>query len=296
MPGLLCRCISRKRRAIARRDGDPVHVDWAPVHDKGRVELKRHIVVLLLLSLVLTLSAVSAYAVTLGSAHTFGVLAGSTITNTGYSVINGDVGVYPGTAVTGFPPGIVNGTLYTPDDALTLLQAKADLTTAYNAAAGAEVTETLTGQDLGGLTLAPGVYFFSSSAGLTGTLRLQDLTNSGGQWIFQIGSDLTTASGSKVLIDGGTPCDVFWQVGTSATLGTGTVFAGNIMADQSITLEGGTLNGRALAMNAAVTISAAETVNGICGAPPAPAVPEASSVALAMMSMPAMAVWFRRKK
>ena len=139
------------------------------------------------------------------------------------------------------------------------LQAQNDLTTAYNAAAGLAPTQNLTGQDLGGLTLTPGVYFFSSSAQLTGTLTLNDLGDPNAQFVFQIGSTLTTASNSSVVtINGGSMpgCNVFWQVGSSATLGTGTAFEGHILALTSITLNTGAtiLDGSALARNGAVTL------------------------------------------
>jgi hypothetical protein len=136
-----------------------------------------------------------------------------------------------------------------------------DLTTAYNNAAGATTTSTLTGTDLGGLTLVPGAYKFASSAGLTGTLTLDGGGSTTGLWIFQIGSTLTTASSSRVsLINGAQPCDVFWQVGSSATIGTATTFVGNILANTSITMTtGATLNGRALA--GAITSSGAVTLD-----------------------------------
>jgi type VI secretion system secreted protein VgrG len=167
----------------------------------------------------------------------------------------GDLGVSPGNAVTGFPPGIVNGTIHAGDP--VALQAQTDLTAAYNAAAAAPCTTDLTGQDLGGLTLTPGVYCFSSSAGLTGTLTLNAQGNPNAVFIFQIGSSLTTASNSSVVMtNGGSLCsNVFWQVGSSATLGTGTRFGGNILALETITLTtGSTLSGRALARTGAVTL------------------------------------------
>jgi hypothetical protein len=245
-----------------------------------------------ILPLVLTLLAVSSYAapvnlVDLGTAANFGLLAGSTITNTGSSVINGDVGVSPGTAVTGFGPVVVNGTTHLAD--AKAVQAQTDLTAAYITAAGAVYNTDLSTQDLGGKTLTPGVYYFSSSAGLTGNLTLNGGGDPNAQWIFRIGSTLTTASGSNVaLTNGATQGKVFWQVGSSATIGVNNNFAGNIMALQSITLNGGgILNGRALARNGAVTISSVETVN---------AVPEPSSImALGMMLIPTAAL-FRRKK
>ena len=226
------------------------------------------------LVLGLTLSAANAYAVAinLGTAGTFGLLGGAGVTNTGLSVIRGDVGSSPTPAIIGFPPGIVIGTLYTTPNAVTV-QAQSDLTTAYNAAAGAAPTMVLTGTDLGFYNaanpLGPGVYFFSTSAGLTGNLTLDGQGNPNAQWIFQIGSTLTTATNATMsFINGASPCNVFWQVGSSATIQTNTIFGGTIMALASITLNGGTLNGRALARTGAVTISAAEFVNTVCATGP----------------------------
>jgi Ice-binding-like len=202
--------------------------------------------------------------VPLGEAANFAVLAGSTVTNTGSSVITGDVGVSPGSAVTGFPPGIVNapGTIYAADT--TAANAQSDLTTAYNdAVAATPVTADLSGQDLGGKTLTPGVYHFSSSAQLTGILTL----NGGPSdvWVFQIGSTLTTASNSEVVIGNAQPCNVIWQVGSSATLGTDTAFVGTILAHDSITANTGvTVEGRLLALTAAVTLDT-NTVNNTIG-------------------------------
>ena len=202
------------------------------------------------------LTALTAHADnTLGSAYYFGVLAGSAVTNIGNTVITGDLGVYPGTAISGFPPGIVNGTIYDGD--AVAMQAQTDSLTAYNYFAGLPFNQNLTGQNLGGLTLTPGVYFYSSSAQLTGTLTLNFEGMNNANIIFQIGSALTAGGGSSVMaINLGTNDNVYWQVGSSAFLGTTANFEGTIIADQSITLDtGATIDcGRALALNGAVTM------------------------------------------
>jgi len=190
----------------------------------------------------------------LGSAANFAVLGASTVTSTGDTVLNGNLGVYSGTAITGFPPGIVNGAIYA--GGTVMRQAQMDARAAYSTLAAETPTTILTGRDLGGLTLTPGVYSFSSSAQLAGILTLDAGGNSNARFDFQIGSTLTTDSASSVsLINGAQAGNVFWQVGTSATLGTGTAFDGTIIADQSITLNTrAIIFGRALALNGAVTL------------------------------------------
>lgn len=192
----------------------------------------------------------------LGAASSFAVLGGSTVTNTGPSVVTGDLGVSPGTAVTGFGVGggTVVGTIHPGDTAAAA--ARADVTTAYNDAAARAPDQNLTGQDLGGKTLTAGVYKFDSSVGLTGALTLDGQNNPGAVFIFQIGSTLTTASASSVtVINGARSCNVFWQVGSSATLGTTTTFVGNILASASITATTGVaVDGRLLAGTGAVTM------------------------------------------
>ncbi|MHB8377811.1 MAG: ice-binding family protein [Dehalococcoidia bacterium] len=214
------------------------------------------VVVAPLAALLSASGALAATAPNLGSAASFAILAGTTVTNTGSTTINGSLGVSPGSAVTGFPPGTVTGGTIHAADAVAL-QAQNDVITAYNALAGQACTGNKTGIDLGGLTLTPGVYCFSSSAQLTGTLTLDAQGNSAAVFIFQIVSALNTAPGSSVqVINGGTGCNVYWQVGSSATLGTTTAFKGNILALTSIALQtGASLSpGRALARNGATTM------------------------------------------
>ena len=191
----------------------------------------------------------------LGTAKTFAVLGGSTVTNTGPSIVTGDLGVSPGTAITGFPPGsVVDGTIHLND--ATAQQAQIDVTTAYNDLAGQACDTDLTGQDLGGKTLAPGVYCFDTTAQLTGDLILDADGVPDAVWVFQIGSALTTASNASVaVINSGKSCNVWWQIGSSATLGTGTAFVGNILALTSITVNtSSSMVGAALARNGAVTV------------------------------------------
>lgn len=169
------------------------------------------------------------------SLDSYGVLAGSTVTNTGPSVITGHVGVSPGTSITGFDvpsgPGIVNAPYVIHNNDADAGLAQSELTTAYNALALRPTTVNLTGQDLGGLVLTPGVYAFDSSAQLTGTLTLDGLGNPNAVFVFNIDSTLTTASGSDVnLINGAQGGNVFFRVGSSATLGTTTAFEGKILA------------------------------------------------------------------
>jgi ice-binding like protein len=196
------------------------------------------------------MAALAATQPRMGTAANFAVLAGSTITNTGSTVISGGLGLSPGSAVTGFPPGVA--TVQHKTDAVAL-SAKNALVTAYNDLASWGATRSMTGQDLGGKTLGPGVYTFSSSAQLTGTLTLRG----NGIYIFQMGSTLTTASNSKVLVTGGAQgCGVYWKVGSSATLGSGTQLVGTVIALTSITMVTGAtiIPGRALARNGAVTL------------------------------------------
>src|SRR6202048_1815404 len=170
-----------------------------------------------------------AQSVPLGAADSFAILGASTVTNTGATIVTGNLGLSPGSSVTGFPPGVVtNGAIHI-NDALAN-QAHADAFTAYTQLAGETPTANLTGMNLGGLTLIPGVYRFNSSAQLTGTLTLNTGGNPNAPFHFLIGSTLTTASNSLVTLLGGSDNNIFWQVGSSATIGTGTLFVGNIVA------------------------------------------------------------------
>lgn len=186
----------------------------------------------------------------LGAATGFSVLGASAVTNTGPSIIPADLGVSPGTSITGFPPGVINGTPH-PTDAVAA-SAQADTTTAYNVAAS--LTPTTSGlTDLVGLTLTPGVYS-GGELSLSGDLTLDGSASS--VWVFQAASTLITASGSNILlINGADICNVFWQVGSSATLGSGSSFVGTILAAQAITANtSATIAGRLLARETAVTL------------------------------------------
>ena len=220
--------------------------------------------------LVLAGSSQAATSVGLGTADSFAVLAGAGVTNTGPSVINGDLGTSPTPAVTGFggaPNGTVNGATHQAD--ALAAQAQADLTTAYNDAAGQGPPNTLA-TELGGQTLTPGVYDSESGTfGITGTLTLNGQGDPDAVFIFKTASTLISASSSQVLtINGAQPCHLFWQVGSSATLGTDSAFAGNILALESIQLNSGvTVLGRLLARNASVTLINDTVTRADCAVP-----------------------------
>jgi hypothetical protein len=241
--------------------------------------LKRVLGSLAALVLVVSLAQVvsAATAIGLGTASSFAVLAGSTLTNTGSSVINGNLGLHPGTSVTGFPPGTINGSQEVASAAA--LQAQTDLVTAYNNASGQAMTATVPAE-LGGTIKTAGVYDSATGAfAVTGALTLDAQGNSGAIFIFRAASTLTTAgSSSVVLTNGAQACNVFWQVGSSATLGTNSTFKGNILALTSVTLTtGAQVNGRVLARNGAVTLDSNTITTPTCAAASTPTPTPAST-------------------
>lgn len=206
----------------------------------------------------------------LGAASRFAVLAGSEITSVPTSAITGDVGLSPAARsdIAGLTLPEVVGTIFAADDggavAVMLTQAKGDLTTAYNDAAGRSLDAVnVSNSDLGGLTLAPGLYKSAGTLGVTGNLTLNAGGDANAVFIFQVASILTTAPGSQVILIGGaSAANIYWQVGASATLETTTIFKGTILAAQSISLAtGATLDGRALARIGAVTLDANSITN-----------------------------------
>lgn len=237
---------------------------------KGSAQYLRLLAIVGFAALVLGASpALAATAPTLGTAQSYGVLGGSAVTNTGPTVVIGDLGLSAGSAVTGFPPGIVTGTIHAADAAA--LQAKNDVTTAYINLEGQTCDFGPLGPtDLAGQTLVPGVYCFSSTVENSGVLTLDAGGNNNAVWVFKMGSTLKTGPGSSVIvINGGQDCNVFWQVGSSATLGTTTNFVGNILTLTSITLTtGADISGRALARNGAVTLDSNVLTPSICRGTP----------------------------
>src|ERR1700679_833598 len=214
----------------------------------------------------------------LGTAGRFAVLAGTTVTNTGPSSISGDLGVSPGTAVTGFPPGhVFNGTIHRADGGAQ--NAQSDLTTADNDAAGRSPTAKVPAFIGAGQTLAPGVYKASSSLEVGGSLTLDAGGDPNAVFIFQAPSTLVTDSASSVVLTGGAQaCNVFWQVGSSATLGTDSAFTGSILALTSISVNtGDTIAGRALARNGAVTLDDDTITSSSCATTPPTSTPTPTS-------------------
>jgi hypothetical protein len=238
-----------------------------------RARLATPLLALFVLGMLLTLAgsaAAAATAVPLGTAGSFAVLAGAGITNTGSTTVDGDLGTFPTTTINGAPA--VNGTNH-GGDAVTQ-QAKTHLITAYNNAAGQGPTSPIVA-DLGGQTLKPGVYNSGSSIGLTGALTLNAHGDPDAVFVFQAGSTLTTASGSQVnLINGAQSCNVFWQVGSSATLGTGSSFRGSILAMDDITVTTSVVvDGRVLARDGAVTLDTNTITKPTCASSPPPPTP-----------------------
>jgi hypothetical protein len=238
--------------------------------------------IILAFALVLfAVPAALAAPVNLETVKPFVVLGGEEVTNTGPSVLNGELGVSPGTSLTGFAlPAVVNGAIHNND--AVAAQAQSDLTNAYNTAAGqaSPPGNDLTGTDLGNRTLAPGTYKYTSDALLNGALTLDAAGDPNAEFVFQITSALTTGSASSVsLINGASPCNVYWQVGSSADLGTTTAFQGNLMALASISLKNGaTVNGRMLARTGGVTLinnvlTAPQCATGGPETPPGPGTP-----------------------
>jgi hypothetical protein len=219
--------------------------------------------------LALTLGGSAGAAATpvlLGAADSFSVLAGAGVTNTGPTTLGGDIGTFPTTSITGTATLTVLGVNH-GGDAVTQ-QAKTDLLTASTTAAGQGPASPIVA-NLGGQTLVPGVYNSASSIGLTGTVTLDGAGDQNAVFVFQAGSTLTTASTSQVnLINGARACNVFWQVGSSATLGTGSTFRGSILASDSITVTTGvTIVGRVLASSGAVTLDTDTISAPSCGTP-----------------------------
>jgi hypothetical protein len=245
---------------------------------------------LIVFGLLVTSWSAAASVVPLGAADTFAVLGASTVTNTGATVVTGDLGVSPGSAVTGFGPGVVlNGSIHMNDT--LAMQAHADAATAYAQLVGETFTTDLSGQNLGGMILTPGVYHFDTAAQLTGTLTLNTLGDPNATFHFQIGTTLTTDPGSMIALLNGSSTNIFWQVGTSATIGVDSVLYGNVLADQSITVNSGaSVMGRLIAINAAVTLDT-DTIT-------APVIPEPSTWFAGVLTLALVGfterVWIRK--
>lgn len=249
----------------------------------------------------------------LGTAQSFTVLGGSTVTNTGLTSVYGNIGVAPGTAVTGLVTATIDGTVHSGDSAAAAAHADAATADAY--LASLIFTQDLTGKDLGGMTLTPGIYRLSSAAQLTGTLILDAQHLADALFVFQIGTTLTTAAASAIdVINGSADTGVFFGVGTSAVLGVGTQFAGNLIAADSITFNAtaNLLCGRALALNGAVTLDSNQVSNdctagnvgtgsvdyasqGFSGLTATQALPEPAGALLLPLGLVALA-WARRRR
>lgn len=216
--------------------------------------------------------AFAATSVGLGTAASYSVLAGTTVTNTGPSTLQSDLGVSPGSAITGFPPGLSGGATHTAD--AVALQAQSDVGIAYDNAAGQAVTTSVSG-DLVGRTLTEGVYNSTSSLALNGQLTLDGQGNTNSVFVFQVASALVTGSASTIILtNGAQACNVFWQVGSSATLGTASSFKGTILALTSITVQNrATVEGRALARNGQVSLDTNVFTAPACATTPTTSAP-----------------------
>lgn len=239
---------------------------------------------------LLTATGLEAASVSFGAADTFAVLAGTTVTNTGSSVISGNVGVSPGSSITGFPPGVVSdGSIHSSDT--LAIQAHADSVVAYAELTGLVTTVDLTGQDLGSMTLTPGVYSFSSSAQLTGTLTLDGQGFADPLFVFKIGSTLITAASSDiVLINGALASNIYFQVGSSTTLGATSTFKGTIVSQTDNNLgTGANVEGRVLALDGQTTLSGNTITVPLV-------IPEPGTASLAAVGLGAFALRRNRRK
>jgi hypothetical protein len=230
-----------------------------------------------------------AQTIVLGSAASFAVLGSTTVTNTGFTTVTGDLGVSPSGSIVGFAPGVVSGGTIHLNDGTSAL-ARTDASTAFTQLAALTSTSNRSGQDLGGLTLTSGVYTYSAAAAMNGILTLDGQNQSNALFVFQIGSTLTTTNSSFNLINGASASNVWFQVGSSATLGLNTLFSGTIIASTTDTLAAGvTVNGRVIALNGAVNLDTNQITN-------VAAIPEPATTAFIASGLTLLVVvGFRRR-